>query len=347
MAIIAPDIGIDLGTSNTLVYVHKKGVVVDEPSVLVLERGGRHLVRAIGKEAISQFGRAAGEVTAIRPLSEGMIRDFDLTESMLQYFVRKAIGVSHLIGPRAVITVPCRITPIERRAVRQAAYGAGVRQGHLHLVEKPFAAALGCGLPVFEPIGSMVVDIGGGTTECAVISLGGVVISKAIRIGGIKMDEAITAYVKKEFNILIGDRSSEDVKLNLGSAFPSREYRECPVRGRNMVTNLPKNAVLGSDMVYEALQPPIQAILSAIRFVLERTPPELAGDVMKGGIHLTGGGANLLGLDQYIASELGIPVLLAKEAASCTIQGIGQLTDNIEMISRIGRSSFLREDEEE
>ncbi|MBQ8136769.1 MAG: rod shape-determining protein, partial [Clostridia bacterium] len=332
---------------NTLVYVRGKGVVVDEPSVLVLDRGGRHQVRAIGKDAMTLFGRTSGDLTAIRPLREGMIRVFDLTQSMLQYFVRKAIGVSHLLKPRAIVTVPCRITPIERRAVRQAAFGSGVRQGQLHLVEKPFAAALGCGLPVFEPIGSMVVDIGGGTTECAVISLGGVVISKAIRIGGVKMDEAITAYVKKEFNILIGDRTAEDVKMNLGSAFPSKEYRECPVRGRDMVTNLPRNAVLGSDMVYEALQPPIQAILSAIRFVLERTPPELAGDVMKGGIHLTGGGANLLGLDQYIASELGIPVLLAKDASACAIQGVGQLTDSFEMLHRIGRSSFLREDEEE
>ena len=347
MAIIAPDIGIDLGTSSTLVYVRGKGVVIDEPSLLVLERGGKHQVRAIGEEAQSLLGRTSGDLTAIRPLSEGMIRDFDLTQYMLQYFVKKAIGVSRLIKPRAVITVPCRITPIERRAVRQAAFGSGVRPGHLQLVEKPFAAALGCGLPVFEPIGSMVVDIGGGTTEVAVISLGGVVLSKAIRIGGVKMDEAISSYVKKEFNMLIGDRTSEDVKLNLGSALPSKDYRECPVRGRDMVTNLPRNAVLGSDMVYEALRQPIDAILSAIRFVLERTPPELAGDIMKSGIHLTGGGANLFGLDQYIASELGIPVLLAKDASACAIQGVGQLTENIELLHRIGRSSFLREDEEE
>ena len=347
MAIIAPDIGIDLGTSNTLIYVRGKDIVIDEPSILVLERGGKHQVKAIGEDALVLMGRTAGDLTAMRPLSDGMIRDFDLAQYMLQYFVRKAIGVSHLIKPRAIITVPCRITPIERRAVRQAAFGSGIRQGHLQMIEKPFAAALGCGLPVFDPVGSMVVDIGGGTTEVAVISLGGVVISRAIRIGGIKMDEAVASYVKKEFSVLIGDRTSEDIKLNLGSAIPTRDLRECPVRGREMVTRLARNVVLRSDMVYEALQPPVQAILNAIRFVLEKTPPELAGDIMKSGIHLTGGGANLFGLDQYIASELGIPVLLARDSESCTIRGVGQLTDNIELLHRIGRSSFLRDDEEE
>ena len=347
MAIFAPDIGIDLGTSNTLVYVRHKGIIIEEPSILVLDRGGKHTVRAIGEEALSVLGRTGGEMVCVRPLSDGMIRDFDLTQYMLQFFVRKAIGVSHLVKPRAVITVPSRVTPIEKRAVRQAAFAAGVRQGKLHLVEKTFASALGCGLPVFDPVGSMVVDIGGGTTEAAVISLGGVVLSRAIRIGGIKMDESVSAYVKKTFNIMIGDRTAEDVKLNLGSAYPMQEYRESPVRGRDMVTNLPRNAVLGSDMVYEALQAPCQAILGAIRFVLERTPPELIGDIMKNGIYLCGGSANLLGLDQYIASELGIPVLLAKDAGTCAIQGVGQLVENIELLHRIGRSSFLRENEEE
>lgn len=347
MAIIAPDVGIDLGTSKTLVYVRKKGIVIDEPTILVADRGGRHAVRAIGDEAQALLGRTAGDVIAVRPLSEGMIRDFDMTEYMLQYFVRKAIGASRLVKPRAIITIPCRITPIERRAVRQAAIYAGVRPTHLHLVEKPFAAALGCGLPVFQPMGSMVVDIGGGTTEVAVISLGGVVVSKSIRIGGIKMDEAIASYVKREFNMLIGDRTAEDVKLTLGSALPSKEYREALVRGRDMVTNLPRTAALGSDKIYEALKTPCEAILSAIQFVLERTPPELAGDVMRSGIHLTGGAAQLLGLDQYIASELGMPVRLAKDPTACAAQGVGQLTENIELLHRIGKSSFLREEGEE
>ncbi len=347
MAIVAPNIGIDLGTSNTLVYVSRKGVIVDEPSVLVVERRGKHNVRAIGEEALTLLGRTSEDLVAVRPMSEGMVRDFDLTQYMLSYFVKKAIGSSRLVKPKAIITVPCRVTPIERRAVRQAAMGAGIRNGQLYLVEKPFAAAVGCGLPVFEPVGSMVVDIGGGTTEVAVISLGGVVISRAIKIGGIKMDEAVMACVKKEFNILIGDRTSEDIKLNLGSAFPSSEIREFPVRGRDLVTNLPQNAVVRSDMIYEALKAPCQAILSAIRFVLERTPPELAGDIIKNGIYLTGGGANLFGLDQFIASSLEIPVRLAKEADACAAIGIGQMVENFDILQRIGRASFLREGEEE
>ena len=223
MAIIAPDIGIDLGTANTQVYVKRKSILVDEPSLLVVDRDGRHAIRAIGEEARVLLGRIGGDVTAVRPLSDGMIRDFDMTQYMLQYFVRKAIGASRLIKPRAVMTVPCRISPIERRAVRRAAIYAGVRDGQLHLVEKPFAAAVGSGLPIFEPYGSMVVDIGGGTTEAAVISLGGVVASRSIRIGGVKMDEAIIAYVRREFNMLIGDRTAEDVKMTLGAALPLKE----------------------------------------------------------------------------------------------------------------------------
>ena len=347
MAIIAPDIGIDLGTANTQVYVKKKGIVIDEPSLLVVDRGGRHAIRAIGEEARVLLGRTSGDVTSVRPLSDGMIRDFDMTQYMLQYFVRKAIGASRLVKPRAVITIPCRVTPIERRAVRKAAVYAGVRDGQLHLVEKPFAAAVGSGLPVFEPIGSMVVDIGGGTAEAAVISLGGIVAAKSIRIGGVKMDEAIIAYVKREFNMLIGDRTAEDVKITLGAALPLKEERRVLVRGRDMITNLPQTAELTSTQVYEALKAPCQAILSAIQEVLERTPPELAGDVLRSGIHLTGGGAQLFGLDQYIASELDIPVLLARDPMNCAALGAEHLADNIELLHRIGKSSFLREEGEE
>ncbi len=346
MAIIAPDIGIDLGTSNTLVHVRKKGIVIDEPTILVMDRTQKHDVKAIGEEARVMLGRTAGDVIAVRPLADGMIRDFDMTKIMLKYFVRKAVGVSRLVKPRAIITIPCRVTPIERRAVRQAALDAGVRQTQLNLVEKPFAAALGSGLPVFEPIGSMVVDIGGGTTEVAVISLGGVVISRSIRIGGVKMDEAIISYVKREFNMLIGDRTAEDVKINMGAALDPKEDRRVLVRGRDMVTNLPQVAELSAKKVYEALKPPCQAILAAIQFVLERTPPELAGDVMRSGIHLTGGGAQLFGMDQFIASELGMPVLLAKDPMSCAALGIGHLTENIEMLHRIGKSSFLHDEGE-
>ena len=347
MAIVAPDMGIDLGTANTQVYVKKKGIVINEPSLLVADRGGRHAVRAIGEEARVMLGRTAADVTAVRPMADGMIRDFDMTQYMLQYFVRKAIGVSRLVKPRAIMTIPCRVSPIERRAVRKAAVYAGIRENQLHLVEKPFASAIGSGLPVFEPIGSMVVDIGGGTTEAAVISLGGIVVSRSIRIGGMKMDEAIITYVKREFNMMIGDRTAEDVKTALGSALPMKEERRVLVRGRDMITNLPQTAEISSTQVYEALKAPCQAILAAIQHVLERTPPELAGDVMKSGIHLTGGGSQLFALDQYIASELDMPVLLARDPMSCAALGAGHLADNIELLHRIGKSSFLREEDEE
>lgn len=347
MAIIAPDIGIDLGTSNTMVYVRKKGIVIDEPTILVMDRSAKHVVRAIGDEARALLGRTAGDLVAVRPMADGMIRDFDMTEYMLQFFIRKAIGVSRLVKPRAIVTIPCRVSPIERRAVRQAAYFAGVRKNSLHLVDKPFAAALGSGLPVFEPKGSMVVDIGGGTTEVAVISLGGIVVSRSIRTGGTKMDEAVAAYIKREFNMLIGDRTAEEVKIDLGAALPLRQERRALVRGRDLITNLPQTAEISSAKIYEALKPTCEAILAAIQFVLEHTPPELAGDVMRSGIHLTGGGALLFGLDQFIATELDIPVLLAKDPLSCAALGVGHLTDNIEQLHRIGKSAFLRDDMED
>ena len=347
MAIVAPDVGIDLGTANTQIYVKKKGIVINEPSLLVADREGRHTVRAIGEEARVMLGRTSADVTAVWPLSDGMIRDFEMTQAMLQFFMRKAIGVSRLVKPRAIMTIPCRVSPIERRAVRKAAAYAGIRENQLHLVEKPFAAAVGCGLPVFEPVGSMVVDIGGGTTEAAVISLGGIVVSRSIRMGGVKMDEAIITYVKREFNMLIGERTAEDVKMALGSALPMKEERRVLVRGRDMITNLPQTAEISSTQVYEALSAPCEAILAAIQHVLERTPPELAGDVLKSGIHLTGGGAQLFALDQYIASELDMPVLLAKDPMSCAAIGAGHLADQFELLHRIGKSSFLREEGEE
>ncbi|MBO2517063.1 MAG: rod shape-determining protein [Clostridiales bacterium] len=347
MAIIAPDIGIDLGTSNIVVYVHKKGIVINEPTIALLERGGRRAVKAIGDEARDMLGRTAGDLTAERPLSDGIIRDYDLAQYMLHYFVKKAIGSSRLIKPKGVITVPCRISPIERRAVRQAAISAGIRSSHLVLVPKPFASAVGSGLDVFDPTGCMIVDVGGGTTEVAVISMGGIVISRSIRVGGMKMDEAIVSYVKREFNMLIGDRTAESVKLDLGSALPLEDERRVTIRGRDLITNLPQTADLTSTSVYNALQDPCRAILAAIRFVLSNTPPELAGDILRSGIYLTGGGALLFGLDQYIASELDIPVRLAKDPALTAAQGVGQIAEHIEYLDRIGKSNFMREDLEE
>lgn len=347
MPIIAPDIGIDLGTSNIVVYVRGKGIVINEPSIAVVERGGRRAVKAIGDEARDMLGRAAGDLTAVRPLSDGVIRDFELAQYMLHYFVKKAIGSSRLVKPRGIITVPCRISPIERRAVNQAAMSAGIRASQLHLIPKPFASAIGSELQVFNPIGSMIVDVGGGTTEVAVISMGGIVISRSIRVGGVKMDEAIVAYVKREFNMLIGDRTAESVKLDLGSALPLTDERRVTVRGRDLITNLPQTADLTSTAVYHALQDPCRAILAAIRFVLSNTPPELTGDIMRGGIRLTGGGALLFGLDEYIANELGIPVLLDKDPSLTAAQGIGKITEHPVMLNKISESSFQRDDSED
>ena len=328
MAIVAPDIGIDLGTSNTLVYVRGKGIVVSEPTVVVVESDNKRNVKAIGEEARIMKGRITGGVIDIHPLREGVISDFDMTKIMIQYFIREAIGVSHLLKPRVLITVPCSISNIERHAVMEAAKVAGARQ--VHIIEKPFAAAIGSGLPVYDASGSMIVDIGGGTTDVAVISL------------GVKMDEAIINFIKREFNMLIGDRTAEEVKMDLGSALPLEEERKALVRGRDLITSLPQTTEISSTQVYDALSEPCMAVLSAIKWVLERTPPELSADVMRTGIHLAGGGALLFGMDQYIASELGIPVLLAKEPTDCAAMGIGYLAENIELLHRIGKSGFLQ-----
>ncbi len=345
MAFIAPDLAIDLGTSNTHVYVKRKGVVLSEPTLMVVNGGKKKTVKAFGEDARLMLGRTTGEVVAVRPLEDGVIKDYDMTEYMLEFFIRKAIGSSRLVRPRGLITVPSRVTAIEHKVICEAAENAGVRKGALHLIEKPFAAALGSGLPVFEPRGCMVVDIGGGTTEVAVISLGGIVISRSIRVGGIHMDRAIIEYIKREFNVLIGDRTAEDVKYDLGAALPINDSRRAFVRGRDLVTNLPQTAEITSSMIYQALKAPCQSILEAIQFVLERTPPELAGDVMRSGIHLTGGGALLCGMDRFIATELDMPVLLAKEPMDCAVLGVGQLVENLELLQRMSTNFAKRENE--
>ena len=344
MAIIAPDIAIDLGTSNTRVYVKNKGIVLNEPTLMVVQDGKKKTVKAFGDDARLMLGRTMGDVSAVRPMEGGVIRDYDMAEYMLEFFIRKSIGSSRLVRPRGWITIPSSVTAVERKVVREAAEAAGIRRGALHLIDKPFAAALGTGLPVFEPKGSMVVDIGGGTTEAAVISLGGIVISKSIRSGGIKMDEAIIDYIKREFNMLIGDRTAEDVKFDLGAALQMNDTRRAFVRGRDLVTNLPQTVEINSNMVYEALRDPCQEILAAIQFVLERTPPELAGDVMRSGIHLTGGGSLLCGMDRFIATELDMPVLLAKEPMECAVTGIGHLSENIDWLQRMTGGMIQREE---
>ncbi|MBE5813833.1 MAG: rod shape-determining protein [Clostridiales bacterium] len=340
MGIIAHDLGIDLGTSNTQVYEKKKGIVVSEPTIMVLDADNTRKVKAVGGDAKIMLGRTTEGIMAVRPMNEGVITEFDMTKLLLEFFIHRAIGSSYLIRPRIFVSYPCSISAIERRALWEVTMAAGARQ--VLLAEKPFVSALGCGLPVYEPTGCMVVDIGGGTTDVAVISLGGIVISNSIRVGGVKMDEAIINFIKREFNIQIGDRTAEEVKLDLGAALPLRNVRRARIRGRDLVTTLPQTTEITSAQIYEAIREPCLAILDAIKRVLERTPPELAADVMHNGIYLTGGGSLLYGLDQMIATELDIPVLLAKEPMQCAADGLGNVIENYELLESLGRTSFLK-----
>lgn len=339
MAFFAPEIGIDLGTSNTVVYVRGRGIVISEPTMVVIDSGNKRNVRAVGDEAKFLMGRTSEALTVVKPLKNGSIADFDLTEMLLRYFIRKAIGVSHVVKPKVVVSVPANLPAVARKAVSEAAEIAGAKT--VYLIEKPFAAAIGSGLPVYEPVGSMVVDIGGGTTDVAIVSLGGIVVAQSVQVGGAKMDEAIINYIKREFNMLIGDRTAEDVKIDLATAMPLVEGRQVRIRGRDLLSPQAMDIEFTSAQAYEALREPCRAIIAAIKWVLERTPPELAADIMRGGIHLTGGGAQLFAMDQYIATELGIPVLIAKEPEDCTVMGLGYLVENIQLLNAIGKSGLL------
>ena len=341
MGFFSPDIGIDLGTNNVLFYVAGRGIVLREPSLVVVRGDKDREVSAVGEEARLMLGRMPAGYVAVHPVREGVIADFDMTEVMLRYFLRRAIGVNFLGKPKMVITVPSEITAMERRAVEEAVQRAGGKLSHV--VDGAIAAALGCGLPVYEPLGSMIVDIGGGTTEAAVLSMGSLVVSKSLRLAGNAMDEAIVAFVKREKNMLIGDRTGEDIKIDLGSAMTTLDPQRAMVRGRDLITGLPQTLELDSDQVHEALQEPLREILSAIIWVLERTPPELGADVMRTGIHLTGGCAQLPGLDQFIAAETGIPVQVARNPLDCTVLGAGYLASNLELLSRIGKNHPLTE----
>ena len=339
MAFFAPEIGIDLGTSNTVVYVRGRGIVISEPTMVVIDSGNKRNVRAVGDEAKFLMGRTSEALTVVKPIKNGSIADFDLTEMLLRYFIRKAIGVSHVVKPKVVVSVPANLPAVARKAVSEAAEIAGAKT--VYLIEKPFAAAIGSGLPVYEPVGSMVVDIGGGTTDVAIVSLGGIVVAQSVQVGGAKMDEAIINYIKREFNMLIGDRTAEDVKIDLATAMPLVEGRQVRIRGRDLLSPQAMDIEFTSAQAYEALREPCRAIIAAIKWVLERTPPELAADIMRGGIHLTGGGAQLFAMDQYIATELGIPVLIAKEPEDCTVMGLGYLVENIQLLNASGRNGLL------
>ena len=318
------DIGIDLGTANVLIYVKNKGIVLREPSVVAVDKDTNRVL-AIGEEARRMIGRTPGNIVAIRPLKEGVIADYDITESMLRHFIEKVVGRSFVFRPRIMICIPSGCTMVEQRAVQEAAEQAGAR--HTQLIEEPLAAALGAGLDIVEPCGSMVVDIGGGTTDIAVISRGGIVTSASLRIAGDKFDSDIIAYVKREFNMMIGERTAEDIKMNVGAAFADARAEEMDIRGRDMLTGLPKNLVITTAQAAEAMNLSVTRIVEQVKKVLEETPPELSADIMDRGIILTGGGAMLYGLDELIRRETEIPTALADDPLSCVALGCGKALD--------------------
>ncbi|HIW15185.1 MAG TPA: rod shape-determining protein [Firmicutes bacterium] len=317
------DIGIDLGTANTLVFMKGKGIVMREPSVVAVDVRTEDVL-AVGTQAKEMIGRTPGSIVAVRPLKDGVIADFDVTATMLKHFIRKALHNSSFSRPRVVVCIPSGVTEVERRAVEDAARQAGAKD--VELIEEPMAAAIGAGLPVAEPTGSMVVDIGGGTAEVAVISLGDIVTSVSVRVAGDKFDEAIISYVKKKYNLLIGERTAEDIKIRIGSAYPTEETENATmeIKGRNLVDGLPKNVVVSADEVREALGDSLQTIVEAIKNTLEKTPPELSADIIDHGIMLTGGGALLRGLDQLVSRETGMPVHVAERPLDCVVDGTGK-----------------------
>ena len=324
MSLFSKDVGIDLGTANTLVYMKGKGIIMREPSVVAVDTKSDE-VRCVGAEAKAVIGRTPGSIVAVRPLKDGVIADFDITANMLETFLKKACGNSMFSRPRVVICIPSGVTEVERRAVREAALKAGARQ--VSVIEEPMAAAIGAGLPISEPTGSMIVDIGGGTAEIAVISLGGIVASRSVRMAGDMFDQAIIAFIKRKYNLLIGERTAEEMKIRIGSAYPRREQLFIDVKGRNLISGLPQAIVVGSNEMIDALEEPLQAILESVRTMFEKTPPELAADIIDRGITLTGGGALLRGLGRLINIETSIPVFLAEEPMDCVAVGTGRMLE--------------------
>jgi rod shape-determining protein MreB len=335
LGIFSNDLAIDLGTANTLVYAKGRGIVSSEPSVVAVQTDARGVdrVRAVGKEAKSMLGRTPGSIRAVRPLKDGVIADFEIAEAMLRYFIRRAHNRSTLLRPRIVISVPSGITEVEKRAVRESALSASARE--VFLVEEPMAAAIGAGLPITEPSGNMIVDIGGGTTEVAVISLAGIVYAASQRVGGDKMDEAILNYVKRKYNLLIGERTAELIKIEIGSAYPVDELRTMVVKGRDLVAGVPKTLEINTEDVREALSEPINAIVEATRIALERTPPELAADIADKGIVLTGGGSLLDNLDILLRDETGLPIMLAEDPLTAVVMGCGRCLDEIDLLKDV------------
>jgi rod shape-determining protein MreB len=326
------DLAIDLGTANTLVYIANKGVVLREPSVVAVHRDTKQVL-AVGMEAKRMLGRTPGNIVAIRPMKDGVIANFEITEAMLKYFIMKVHNRKRLVRPRIVIGVPSGITQVERRAVRDSAVSAGARE--VYLIEEPMAAAIGVGLPIEEPSGNMIVDIGGGTTEVAVISLSGVVYSRSMRVGGDVLDETIVNYIKRKYNLLIGERTAEDIKMRIGSAVALREQLTLEVKGRDLVAGMPKTLLINDGEIREAMTEPVGNIIETIRVALERTPPELAADIVDKGIVLAGGGALLRGLDALLREETGLPVTTADDPLSAVVLGTGHLLDDFDLLRRV------------
>jgi rod shape-determining protein MreB len=329
------DLAIDLGTANTLVYVKGKGIVLSEPSVVAVRKNDRDRSRvlAVGRDAKMMLGRTPGNIVAIRPMKDGVIADFEITEAMLRHFIRKIHNRRSLIRPRIIICVPSGITPVEKRAVRESAESAGARE--VYLIEEPMAAAIGAGLPITEPICNMVVDIGGGTSEVAVISLAGIVYSKSVRMGGDKMDEAILQFIKRTYNLLIGERTAEIIKTTIGNAYPGSEVETMDVKGRDLVTGIPKIININSDEVRQAIQEQIDTIVAVVKGALEQTPPELAADIVDRGIYLTGGGALLKNLDVLLHQETGLPIKIADDPLSTVVMGSGRALDNLNILKEV------------
>jgi rod shape-determining protein MreB and related proteins len=339
LQLMGRDLAVDLGTANTLVYVRGRGIVLNEPSVVAFNTRNGGIV-AVGAEAKRMLGRTPESILAVRPLRHGVIADFEVTEKMLRYFIQKVHRRRVLAKPRMVICVPSGVTGVEQRAVEEAAVVAGARSAYI--IEEPMAAAIGAGLPVHQPAGNMIVDIGGGTTEVAVISLGGIVVSQSIRIAGDDLDEAILTYVKKEYSLLLGERTAEMLKIAIGTAFPQDDEPRAEVRGRDLVTGLPKTIVVSSEEIRRALEEPLNTIIDGVKSTLDRTPPELAADIMQRGIVLTGGGALLLGLDQRLAHETGMPIIVSEDPLSCVARGSGRCLDEFDALKRVLVASTLR-----
>ena len=337
--LLGRDMAVDLGTANTLVYVRGRGVVLNEPSVVAVNTQNQQVL-AVGAEAKRMIGRTPAHIQAVRPLKDGVIADFDITEKMLRYFIQKVHTRRFLAKPRVVVCVPSGITGVEQRAVEEATIAAGARAAYL--IEEPMAAAIGAGMPIHEPIGSMVVDIGGGTTEVAVISMGGIVTATSVRVGGDELDEAIINYVKKEFSLVLGERTSEAIKVAIGSAYPMPDEMLAEIKGRDLVTGLPKTVHITAEEVRKAIEEPVNAVVDALKNTLDRCPPELAADLMDQGIILTGGGALLKGLDERLRHETGMPVRVAKDPLYCVVLGSGRCLEEFEALKRILVSSGRR-----